>query len=162
MFTVETANCFDSAISYSLDKLGCSHLTFKDEQRLAMKAVYDVFLCLPTGKTTLAPVHHTVPLMSNLTRSCESLASRSRVQLSALARRIGYTRENTGLHSREHWATLARTLGYTRENTWLHSRGHLATLARTISCTRELYTRGHLATVTLTRPLGYSNTREAT
>ena len=41
----------------------------------------------------------TVPLTSNLTRSCESLASRSRVQLSALARRIGYTRENTGLHS---------------------------------------------------------------
>ena len=127
---------------------------------------------------------HTVPLTSNLTRSCESLASRSRVQLSALARRIGYTRENTGLHSREHWATLARTLGYTRENTglhsrehwatlartlgytreatWLHSRGHLATLARTISYTRELHTRGHLATVTLARPLGYSNTREAT
>ena len=126
----------------------------------------------------------TVPLTSNLTRSCESLASRSRVQLSALARRIGYTRENTGLHSREHWATLARTLGYTRENTglhsrehwatlartlgytreatWLHSRGHLATLARTISYTRELHTRGHLATVTLARPLGYSNTREAT
>ena len=54
------ASCFDSAISYSLDKLGCSHLTLKDEQRLAMKAVYDgsnVFLCLPTGKTTLAPVH---------------------------------------------------------------------------------------------------------
>ena len=61
MFTVEMASCFDSAISYSLDKLGCSHLTLKDEQRLAMKAVYDgsnVFLCLPTGKTTLAPVHH--------------------------------------------------------------------------------------------------------
>ena len=79
----------------------------------------------------------TVPLTSNLTRSCESLASRSRVQLSALARRIGYTRENTGLHSREHWATLARTLGYTRENTWLHSRGHLATLARPLGYTRE-------------------------
>ena len=50
-FTVEMANCFDSAISYSLDKLGCSHLTLKDEQCLAMKAVYDgsnVFLCLPT------------------------------------------------------------------------------------------------------------------
>ena len=49
---MEMANCFDSAISYSLDAL---------EQRLAMKAVYDgsnVFLCLPTGKTTLAPVHH--------------------------------------------------------------------------------------------------------
>ena len=60
MFTVEMANCFDSAISYSLDKLGCSHLTLKDGQRLAMKAVYDgsnVFLCLPTGKTTLA-LHH--------------------------------------------------------------------------------------------------------
>ena len=58
MFTVEMV---DSAISYSLDKLGCSHFTLKDEQRLAMKAVYDgsnVFLCLPTGKTTLAPVHH--------------------------------------------------------------------------------------------------------
>ena len=59
MFTVEMASCFDSAtaISYSLDKLGCSHLTLKDEQRLAMKAVYDgsnVFLCLPTGKTTLS------------------------------------------------------------------------------------------------------------
>ena len=61
------ANCFGSAISYSLDKLGCSHLTLKDEQRLAMKAVYDgsnVFLCLATGKTTLAPVHHTVSLRS--------------------------------------------------------------------------------------------------
>ena len=33
MFTVEMANCFDSAISYSLDKLGCSHLTLKDKQR---------------------------------------------------------------------------------------------------------------------------------
>ena len=53
-FTVEMAICFDSAISYSLDKLGCSHLILKDEQHLAMKAVYDgsnVFLCLPTGKT---------------------------------------------------------------------------------------------------------------
>ena len=102
----------------------------------------------------------TVPLTSNLTRSCESLASRSRVQLLALTRRIGYTRENTGLHSREHWATLARTLGYTRENTGLHSRQHWATLARTLGYTREatwLHSRA-----THARPLGYSNTREAT
>ena len=53
MFTVESC-CFNSAISYSLDKLGCSHLTWKDEQRLAMKAVYDgsnVFLdaCANSG-----------------------------------------------------------------------------------------------------------------
>ena len=105
----------------------------------------------------------------------------SREHWATLARTLGYTRENTGLHSREHWATLARTLGYTRENTGLHSREHLATLARPLgytreatwlhsreqlatlaSYTRELHTRGHLATVTLARPLGYSNTREAT
>ena len=64
------------------------------------------------------------------------------------AKTLGYTRENTGLHSREHWATLARTLGYTRENTGLHSREHWATLARTLGYTREatwLHSRGHLA-----------------
>ena len=138
-----------------------------------------------------AGVQYTVPLTSNLTRcarvsrvarefSCrlsrdelatlartlgytrENTGLHSREHWATLARTLGYTRENTGLHSREHWATLARTLGYTREATWLHSRGHLATLARTISYTRELHTRGHLATVTLARPLGYSNTREAT
>ena len=52
----------------------------------------------------------------------------SRDELATLARTLGYTRENTGLHSREHWATLARTLGYTRENTGLHSREHWATM----------------------------------
>ena len=31
IFTVEMASCFDSAISYSLNKLGCSHLTLKDD-----------------------------------------------------------------------------------------------------------------------------------
>ena len=103
-------------------------------------------------------------LASSVVGSRETNWLHSREHWATLARTLGYTRENTGLHSREHWATLARTLGYTREATWLHSREQLATLA---SYTREAtwlqkHSRGHLATVTLARPLGYSNTREAT
>ena len=105
---------------------------------------------------------HWATLARTLGYTRENTGLHSQEHWATLARTLGYTRENTGLHSREHWATLARTLGYTREATWLHSRGHLATLARTISYTRELHTRGHLATITLARPLGYSNTREAT
>ena len=91
----------------------------------------------------------------------EQLNTLVRESRESLASSVVGSRETNWLHSREHWATLARTLGYTRENTglhsrdtWLHSRGHLATLARTISYTRELHSRGHLATVTFARPLG--------
>ena len=43
---------FDEALSYSLSQLGLPHLSLKEEQRLAVKAVYegrDVFVWLPTG-----------------------------------------------------------------------------------------------------------------
>ena len=147
------------------------------ETRIGMEGICITHSCIPLYTVYIMWWNagmgntDTVPLTSNLTRSCKSLASRSRVQLSVLARRIGYTRENTGLHSREHLATLARTLGHTRENTWPHSREHLATLARTLGHTHEntsLHSRGPLGytiarseqLATLARPLGY--TREAT
>ena len=47
--------CFvliSKAISYSLEQLSLSHLSLKDEQRSAIRAVYegrDVFVCLPAG-----------------------------------------------------------------------------------------------------------------
>ena len=41
-----------AAIAFSLDQLGLSHVSLKEEQRSAIEAVYqghDVFVCLPTG-----------------------------------------------------------------------------------------------------------------
>ena len=43
---------FASALAFSLEKLGLSSVSLKEEQRAAIKAVYegtDVFVCLPTG-----------------------------------------------------------------------------------------------------------------
>lgn len=43
---------FAAALAFSLEKLGISHVSLKEEQRLAVKAIYDgkdVFVWLPTG-----------------------------------------------------------------------------------------------------------------
>ncbi len=46
------SSAFSAALAFSLDQLGLSHVSLKDEQCSAIKAVYwgqDVFVCLPTG-----------------------------------------------------------------------------------------------------------------
>ena len=43
---------FASTLAFSLEKLGLSSVSLKEEQRAAIKAVYegtDIFVCLPTG-----------------------------------------------------------------------------------------------------------------
>ena len=52
MATCSQPITFASAVSYALGKLGLPHVTLKEEQRLAIKAIFDgrdVFVCLPTG-----------------------------------------------------------------------------------------------------------------
>ena len=52
MSAAEASDVFADALSYSLNQLGLPHLSLKEEQRLAVKAIYegrDVFVWLPTG-----------------------------------------------------------------------------------------------------------------
>ena len=49
---VRPPEAFSTALAYSLEQLGLSHVVFKEEQRAAIKSMYegrDVFVCLPTG-----------------------------------------------------------------------------------------------------------------
>ena len=54
MATCSQPITFASAVSYALGKLGLPHVTLKEEQRLAIKAIFEggggmFFVCLPTG-----------------------------------------------------------------------------------------------------------------
>jgi len=43
---------FESSLLFALEKLGRREVSLKEEQRLAVRAIYDrkdTFLCLPTG-----------------------------------------------------------------------------------------------------------------
>lgn len=55
MATAEVSNSssevFTAALAYSLDELRLTNVSLKEEQRVAIKAVYegrDTFICLPT------------------------------------------------------------------------------------------------------------------
>ncbi len=80
---VSVSSAFVDATAFSYKQLGLPHVSLKDEQSSAIKAIYegrDMFVCLPTGFGK-SLCYHTLPFVMNhkLNRAGQEAARSSAV-----------------------------------------------------------------------------------